>query len=75
MYLKKLRIGSPLNYLGLKKEVQEYNRISTDEELVEFYHKLLDRAEVENRKLMSEIIYAMIGYSTGLNINPRTLIL
>lgn len=75
MYLKKVEFGNPLIYLGMFDLVEQYNRIKTDEELATFYHHLLDIAELRNSELFTGMIYAMITYSTGKNINAQILIL
>lgn len=66
MSLKKVQVNNPLLLFGMHKRAEQYEKIDTDKELIDFYHKLLD--EVENSTFRS-IIYAMISYSTGQSIN------
>lgn len=71
--LKKVQIGNPLINFGLHNEAQIYDLIQNDEQLATFYHKMLDMSE--DRPLVEQTIYAMIGFSTGVNINAKQLIL
>lgn len=75
MYLKKIIIGNPLQNFELTKELKAYNEAQTDEELAKLYHNLLDMAERENRGLLRGFIFAMIAFSTGLNINADQMVL
>ncbi len=74
MYLKKVKLGNPLQNFGLIDELKIYNSLQTDEELASFYHYLLDLAEKRKSGLFERLIYAMISYSTSKNINPQRLI-
>lgn len=73
MYLKKISIGNPLINFQMWEELDEYEKITTDEELAAFHHKLLNNCPEERTTLIG-FIYAMIAYSTGVNINPQVLI-
>jgi len=73
MYLKKVLAGNFLYNLGMQTEYEQYVEVKTDEELVAIYHTLLDRAEETNNKVLREVVFAMIAYSTGVNINPLIL--
>lgn len=71
--LKKITIGNPLINFGMREDYEAYQKIKTAEELAAFYHRMLD--ETENRPLVQQSIYAMITFSTGVNINADQLIL
>lgn len=75
MYLKKVTFGNPLIYLGMHDLVEKHDAITTDDELAAFYHRLLNIAELRNSDLFTGMVYAMITFSTGKNINPQMLIL
>lgn len=70
--LKKIEIGNPLYNLGLHKLLDEYEATKTDEELAAFHHKLL--SAVEGSSLATRFAYAMIAFSTGVNIEPENLL-
>lgn len=74
-YLKKIEVGNPLINLEMWELYQEYQTLKTDEQLVNFYHKLLDIVEVfymcnRKNKVFENFIYSMIAYSTGVDVNP-----
>lgn len=71
--LKKIEIGNPLINLGLTSLYEEHELIETDEELVRFYHKVL--TITEGLDVATSMTYAMIAFSTGLNINPLIFLL
>ena len=71
--MKKIQIGNPLINLGLFKLYDEHEQIKTDEELANFYHKLLNACE--GSEVATSMTYAMIAFSTGLNINPLIFLL
>lgn len=77
MYLKKIEIGNPLHNMGMEEELIEYDLCQTDEELAGLYHKLLDKLDKEEdrRSLKESMVYAMISFSTGININANMLLL
>ena len=70
--LKKITIGNPLINFRKQEEYKKYQSIQTDEELAAFYHKLLDECKDEQTTYES-FLFAMIGYSTGVNINANQL--
>lgn len=73
--LKKVTIGNPLFNLGLIEELVAYENAKTDEELVNVYHQLLDKSEKLNAgNPLEQLTYAMIGFSTNLDINAINLI-
>jgi hypothetical protein len=65
--LKKLTAGNPLIHFKLWEELDEYDTVKTDEELCDFYHKMLNK--FENRPLVSTFIMAMISYSIEINLS------
>ena len=73
--VKKIEVGNPLINLELWKLYKEHQLIQTDEDLANFYHKLLDIQEVFymcNRKnqLFEDFTYSMIAFSTSQDENP-----
>lgn len=73
--LKKIEVGNPLINLEMWELYKEHQAIKTDEELANFYHKLLDIQEVFymcNRRnpVFEAFIYNMIAFSTGVDVNP-----
>ena len=70
--LKKITIGNPLINFGKQEEFRRYQEIDNDEELAKFYHQLLDECP-EKQTTYESFIYAMIGFSTGVNINTKHL--
>lgn len=68
--LKKIQIGNPLINLEMWNLYEEHEAIQTDEQLANFYNKLLDIQEVFhycNRKMpvLEAFTYNMIAFSTG----------
>ena len=72
--LKKVEIGNPLGYLSMWKELEEYNNCQSDEEIATFYHKMLDKADKENRQMLRDLIFSMISFSTRVSFNPQMLV-
>ena len=58
--LKKVVINPLINF-KLRNEAREYDDLQTDEELANFYHRILSK--YEDRPFLCNFIYAMIGYS------------
>lgn len=56
-----------LKKLGLHKEEKEYRAITSEEELANFYHRLLDK--FEHWPGVCHYIYEMIAFSVNENIN------
>ena len=66
--LKKIQIGNPLINLGLMKLYYEHEALQTEEQLIEFYYKLLNACE--GSEVATSVAYMMIAYSTGIDSNP-----
>ncbi|WP_142783394.1 hypothetical protein [Changchengzhania lutea] len=66
--LKKIEVGNPLINLGLFNLYDAHQETKTDEDLANFYHHLLSC--VEGSEVAEKITYAMISYSTGMDVNP-----
>lgn len=64
--LKKIEVGNPLINLGLMDLYDRYEKINTDEELANFYHKLL--SFTEGSTLATKFAWAMIEFSTGSTV-------
>lgn len=78
--LKKIEIGNPLINLEMWNLYDEYQTITTDEELAAFYHKCLDILEVfqmcnRNMPVFLSSIYSMIAFSTNVDANPLYLLM
>ena len=73
--LKKIEIGNPLYNLGLFALLEQYNKCQTDEDLINFYHKFLDCIDSGSNysKVAIGVAYAMIAFSTGMDVNPLFL--
>jgi len=69
MYIKKIVTGNPLANFHLWKEQDEYDKINTDHNLADFYHKMLDH--YEDRPLVYRFILAMISFSVSVDINSK----
>jgi hypothetical protein len=67
--LKKILIGNPLANFELWDDLKEHNQIKTPEELVNFYHKMLDKHK--DRKLIYHYIMVMISFSCGVDVNQK----
>lgn len=63
MKLKKLQTGNPLANFHLWDDLDTYNAIQTDEELVNFHHELLSK--YEHRPMLINFIWEMINYSAN----------
>lgn len=72
--LKKIEINNPLLILGMGKALKFYEDAQTDEEIADVYHLLLNLADRTMNDNLKNLTYAMIAYSTGININPKCLI-
>jgi hypothetical protein len=68
--LKKITIGNPLINLGLNNEAEIYEELSSDEEIANFYHRLLDNCPSE-RTTLESFIYAMIFFSTDVDARTK----
>lgn len=66
--LKKIEIGNPLYNLGLHGLLEKHNATNSDEELIDFYHHLLDC--IEGSSVAENVAYNMISFSTGMDVNP-----
>lgn len=78
--LKKIVVANPLINFEMPEHAEMYDCIENDLEMAAFYHHLLDIAEHyeeqgQYRPLYKSMVYAMIGYSTGININAQMLLL
>lgn len=74
-YLKKMEVGNPLVNLEMWELYKEHEAITNDEQLADFFHKLLNIIEVFymcNRKnpVFEAFVYSMIAYSTSMDVNP-----
>ncbi|MBD0822609.1 hypothetical protein [Aestuariibaculum marinum] len=69
--LKKIEVGNPLINLGLFNLYDKHQEAKNDEQLANFYHHLLD--SVEGSEIAEQLTFAMIAYSTGIDINPLIL--
>lgn len=67
--IKKISVGNPLANFGLWDDLKEHNQIKTPEELVKFYHKMLDKHS--ERKLIYHYILVMISFSCGVDVNQK----
>ena len=67
--LKKITVGNPLANFHLWNELDEYESITTDEQLAAFYHKILNK--YEDKPLICRFIFAMISYSIGHNVDTK----
>lgn len=67
--LKKLETN-PLAHFHMWNEIAEYKRAKTDEQIADFYHRMLTK--FHDRPLVLSFLYAMIGHSTSSN--PDSLI-
>lgn len=65
--MKKVKHATYLEKLGLQDEAKEYQAITTREELVNFFHRVLTR--YENWPGVCHYIYEMIAFSVNENIN------
>ena len=63
MRLKKLQTGNPLENFHLWDDLNTYNAIQTDEDLVNFYHEMLSKHN--HRPLVVRFIWEMINYSAN----------
>ena len=72
MKLKKITFGNPLVNFHLWDDLEKYEAVKTDEELVSLYNELLNKYEF--RPLVCSAIYAMITFSTGKSFNPSILL-
>ena len=63
MKLKKIEEGNPLANFHLWDDLDAYNAIQTDEELVNFHHELLTK--YDHRPLVIRFIWQMINYSAN----------
>lgn len=66
--LKKIQIGNPLINLGLMKLYYEYEALQTEEDLIEFYYRLLNATE--GSEVATSVAYMMISFSIGMDVNP-----
>lgn len=77
--LKKVTHPNPLAILGLQEDLEIHNACSTDQELTDFYHDQLAKADYlekigEPHKDRRKWIYAMINFSTGRSVNVEMLL-
>ena len=63
MKLKKIEGGNPLANFHLWDDLNTYNAIQTDEELVNFYHEMLSK--YDHRPLVIAFVWEMINYSAS----------
>lgn len=63
MKLKKLQTGNPLANFHLWDDLDKYNSINSDEELVSFLNHLLTK--YEHRPLVLTFVWQMINYSAS----------
>lgn len=67
--MKKIQVGNPLANFHLWDDLEEYERIETNEQLAAFYHKMLNK--YESRPLVVRFIFAMIGFSVDVNLEAK----
>ena len=67
--LNKIKIANPLYHFNLSSEVEEYENIKTDVELVNFFHKMWGR--FENQRVITDVLLAMMSFSVGTDINHK----
>lgn len=72
--LRRCEYCNPLANLDLLDDLKDHNSCKTDEELAWFYHRMLDKAEEENRPIISHIIFQLIMFSTDFNVNTDWLL-
>ena len=70
--LKKLTVGNPLINLHLWDDLDTYEAIKSDSELVNWFHSMLDR--YSHRPLVCSFINAMINHATGHKVEPEKLL-
>lgn len=73
MTMKKIVVGNPLINFRMEKEYEEYEAIQSDDELVSFFHKMLDKCQ--GRPLLERFIYAMISFSVGKETQSINILL
>ncbi|WP_179022021.1 hypothetical protein [Winogradskyella forsetii] len=66
--LKKIEVGNPLFNLGLDSLLKKHDATTNDNELINFYHHLLDC--VEGSSVAESMTYNMIAFSTDMDVNP-----
>lgn len=71
--VKKIQVGNPLFNLGLTKLLEEYESAKTDEEIVTCYNRILTC--VEGSTIAEALVYDMIAFSTGIDVNPVYLLM
>lgn len=69
--MKKMTVGNPLVNLHLWDDLDEYERIDSDESLANWFHKMLNK--YSNRTLVCSFIQAMIVHATDHKVNIETL--
>jgi hypothetical protein len=71
--MKKITIGNPLAFFGLWSELDEYNSLKTDRELVAFFHRMLTK--FSDRPLVCNFLYVMLSFSADHNVQslPESL--
>lgn len=67
--LKKVETGNPLGNFHLWDDLEAYNNCNSDEELADLYHSMLDR--YSHRPLVVSFLFAMMGYSIGVNLSKK----
>lgn len=73
--LKKIEVGNPLINLEMWNLYEEHESLKTDQELADFYHKMLDIIEVLHminriNPVFEAFVYNMIAFSTSTDVNP-----
>jgi hypothetical protein len=69
----------PLLMFGMHEEHQQFMACDTQEELTNFFHKMLEivdqkEKDGKNHDLLRTFTYAMIDHYTGQNINTNQLL-
>ena len=67
--MKKITAGNPLINYELIDDYNEYESCKTDEQLKDFFHKMLEK--YEHRPMILRWIYAMISFSVGYDVDKK----
>lgn len=68
-YLKKVKIANPLYNFRLYQEIEEYEAIKTDVQLVNFFHRMWTR--FENRRVITDVVTMMMSFAVGTDIRSQ----
>lgn len=67
--LKRIKISNPLYHFKLYKEIEEYEKIKTDVELVDFFHKMF--ARFEECASVLNVLTMMMSFAVGTDIKQE----